>query len=324
MRRQHAGCGQPRFARRVGGVEAYLRPQHGVAINDSATGRQDKARPVAGTGFVDTLDTGEILVHELMETGRFQVVERAELQHVVGEQQLQASGLTRPQGRAATGRIKNCQYLIKGAVTDFGHVSSDSGGWSGWHWDIFGGSNRAVMGVILYVVDVESGEVVASESIDESVRANDVSVQATYGRVAFGGSVFRQTPLGRNGKPEDVAKAILFLASADAAGFITGEYIAVNGGLNISILDGWWCEGYTPDNGWGVVIYARGYGGNCVYTYAWNEEPNVVGGPVVLDGITFRLSRPDRASNIVGTMVVMSGDETFRVGVFIKPPGNDE
>jgi 3-oxoacyl-[acyl-carrier protein] reductase len=42
--------------------------------------------------------------------------------------------------------------------------------------------------------------------------------------------VAQQTPLGRNGTAEDVAKAILFLAS-DAAGFITGEYIAVNGGL---------------------------------------------------------------------------------------------
>ena len=40
----------------------------------------------------------------------------------------------------------------------------------------------------------------------------------------------KQTPLGRNGTAEDIAKAILFLAS-DAAGFITGEYIAVNGGL---------------------------------------------------------------------------------------------
>lgn len=38
------------------------------------------------------------------------------------------------------------------------------------------------------------------------------------------------TPLGRNGTAEDVAKAILFLAS-NAASFITGEYIAVNGGL---------------------------------------------------------------------------------------------
>jgi 3-oxoacyl-[acyl-carrier protein] reductase len=41
----------------------------------------------------------------------------------------------------------------------------------------------------------------------------------------------KETPLGRNGTAEDIAKAILFLASEDAAGFITGEYIAVNGGL---------------------------------------------------------------------------------------------
>lgn len=42
--------------------------------------------------------------------------------------------------------------------------------------------------------------------------------------------VAEQTPLGRNGTADDVAKAILFLAS-NAAGFITGEYLAVNGGL---------------------------------------------------------------------------------------------
>ena len=42
--------------------------------------------------------------------------------------------------------------------------------------------------------------------------------------------VAEQTPLGRNGTAEDVAKVLLFLAS-EAAGFITGEYIAVNGGL---------------------------------------------------------------------------------------------
>jgi 3-oxoacyl-[acyl-carrier protein] reductase len=42
--------------------------------------------------------------------------------------------------------------------------------------------------------------------------------------------IAKQTPLGRNGTAEDVAKVVLFLAS-EAAGFITGEYIAVNGGL---------------------------------------------------------------------------------------------
>jgi len=42
--------------------------------------------------------------------------------------------------------------------------------------------------------------------------------------------IAEQTPLGRNGTAEDIAKVVLFLAS-EAAGFITGEYIAVNGGL---------------------------------------------------------------------------------------------
>ncbi len=43
-------------------------------------------------------------------------------------------------------------------------------------------------------------------------------------------SLTRQIPLGRLGKPEDVASLALFLAS-DEAGFITGATINVNGGL---------------------------------------------------------------------------------------------
>ena len=42
--------------------------------------------------------------------------------------------------------------------------------------------------------------------------------------------VAKKTPLGRNGTGEDVANAILFLASKSAS-FITGAYIPVNGGL---------------------------------------------------------------------------------------------
>ena len=39
-----------------------------------------------------------------------------------------------------------------------------------------------------------------------------------------------KTPLGRRGQPADIAKAVVFLASDDAA-WITGEQIGVSGGM---------------------------------------------------------------------------------------------
>ena len=41
-----------------------------------------------------------------------------------------------------------------------------------------------------------------------------------------------QIPLGRNGKPEDIAKAVAFLASP-AADYITGQVLSVDGGMAI-------------------------------------------------------------------------------------------
>ena len=42
--------------------------------------------------------------------------------------------------------------------------------------------------------------------------------------------LFKQIPLGRLGKPEDVSKLVAFLAS-DAASYITGQVFHVNGGM---------------------------------------------------------------------------------------------
>jgi 3-oxoacyl-[acyl-carrier protein] reductase len=46
------------------------------------------------------------------------------------------------------------------------------------------------------------------------------------------GLILSNTPLGRLGRPEDVARAVRFLCSDEAA-FVTGEVLLVDGGLGM-------------------------------------------------------------------------------------------
>jgi starch phosphorylase len=32
----------------------------------------------------------------------------------------------------------------------------------------------------------------------------------------------------------------------------SGMKVLANGALNLSVLDGWWCEGYSPETGWAI------------------------------------------------------------------------
>jgi 3-oxoacyl-[acyl-carrier protein] reductase len=43
-----------------------------------------------------------------------------------------------------------------------------------------------------------------------------------------------RVPVGRNGSPDDVAAAFVFLASEEA-GFITGQTLVVDGGVTLSL-----------------------------------------------------------------------------------------
>jgi NAD(P)-dependent dehydrogenase (short-subunit alcohol dehydrogenase family) len=59
-----------------------------------------------------------------------------------------------------------------------------------------------------------------------------LSAEAVQG---FAGAVGAKMPLGRFGKPEEIARAALFLASSDAS-FVLGSEMTVDGGLLVNAL----------------------------------------------------------------------------------------
>jgi NAD(P)-dependent dehydrogenase (short-subunit alcohol dehydrogenase family) len=118
-----------------------------------------------------------------------------------------------------------------GCIVNVGSIAGHHGGATG--SGIYAGAKAAVA--------VET-IAMAKEFAKYGIRVNTVipglietRFHQRYSSAQRRAQVAKETPLGRNGTPEDVAKAILFLASHEAAGFITGEYIAVNGGLYMRV-----------------------------------------------------------------------------------------
>jgi 3-oxoacyl-[acyl-carrier protein] reductase len=120
-----------------------------------------------------------------------------------------------------------CLKKSGGCIVNVGSVAGHHGGGEG--AGIYAGAKAAVATETIAM---------AKEFAGYGIRVNTVvpglietRFHQRYSDAERRAKVAKETPLGRNGTPQDIAKAILFLASDEAAGFITGEYIAVNGGL---------------------------------------------------------------------------------------------
>lgn len=100
-------------------------------------------------------------------------------------------------------------------------------------------SGSAVYSATKGAVDVIS-RVLAQELGARKIRVNSLSpgftitegVQASGIEDAFTEATVQRTPLGRVGRPEDIAKVALFLASDDS-GWITGETVLAGGGVRV-------------------------------------------------------------------------------------------
>lgn len=144
-----------------------------------------------GTGMRD------LLVDGLVKTNRYTVLTRNDIAPVLAELEIQKNNAFRDQGKVKQGNLKNLQYLIKGAVTDFAHVGGGALRVLGSKFGIGGDGEVAVVSVTLYVIDVETGEIVASKTLEGKAGAGSVDFNTQYKGIGFGGKAFYRTPLGK-------------------------------------------------------------------------------------------------------------------------------
>jgi len=111
-----------------------------------------------GEGMADMLTT------ELVKSGKYIVIERQEITKVLDEQRLGQTGLVTAQSAAQMGKLLGVELAIMGAVTEFGHTKSGTGG------RIKGigvgvKKQTATVAVDVRFVNTTTGEILAAENV---------------------------------------------------------------------------------------------------------------------------------------------------------------
>lgn len=101
----------------------------------------------------------DILVTELVKSGRFIVVERDKIDKIMEEQRFQQQGLVDPQTAVKVGQILGLEAIVVGAVTEFG-VRKEGADY------LLAQSKQQVaeVNVDIRVIDVQTGQVILADS----------------------------------------------------------------------------------------------------------------------------------------------------------------
>jgi curli biogenesis system outer membrane secretion channel CsgG len=209
-----------------------------VAVTDFENKASFSGQWNLGQGVAD------MLITRLIDSEKVVVLERKNLDDVVGEIVRQGQELFRTEGRVEKGRLKNAQYLVRGVITDF-TVTGDASGWFGYSGlKVSGKSSKARVAVNVKVYEVASGEVVTSVKTDGEVSAGGAAADVKYKDLSLGGDAFFRTPLGE-ATDEALEKAVKKILKELPAQYWQPriaeaglDEVIINGGKNVKLKEG--------------------------------------------------------------------------------------
>jgi len=143
-------------------------------------------------------ELSDMLASELVSTKAFSVLERKEIDAVLGEQDLGASGRVSSSTKAKMKRIKGAKYLVAATVSAFEENTSGQGGKIGFKGLSLGGNKaKSYVAVDLEVVDTETGEIVDTRTIEAEAKSGGLGAGVDIKGFSVAGDSYKKTPAGK-------------------------------------------------------------------------------------------------------------------------------
>lgn len=181
------------------------------------------------------------LVEGLVQSGKFRVVERKELDSILQEQGLSLSGAVDDKTAVQVGKLLGCQVVVMGAVTDFSrHKSGAHGAW-GIGFNV--GKTTAEGTLNVRVVNTTTAEIIYTGQAKGEHSFSNVDVAGFGGGVDWDESQARQIfePAVKQVVTAIVAKVDEIKEGLGSAAMVSGKVAKVSEGkvyISIGSTDG--------------------------------------------------------------------------------------
>jgi len=120
----------------------------------------------------------DVFVTELVKSGKFRVVEREQLEALMKEKGLTLSGDVDPKTAVRVGKLLGVNYLLTGAVTEYGNTDVSGGGGG-----VFAGKRKFVAALNARIIDTSTGEIAWADEASQEESSVRVSVFGVGGGV---------------------------------------------------------------------------------------------------------------------------------------------
>lgn len=207
----------------------------------------------AGYGHNVGRGIADMLVTTLVKSGKFMVMERDQLDAVMAEQGLGASGAVTPQSAAEIGKLIGVELIVTGSVSEFGEKQSSFGGSiPGIGAKVSKREARSVVDIRL--VNTTTGEIVLAETAEGKATSNSVDA-VSISDIDFGNPTYwDQTLLGKAAR-ESVEKCVKHIDKAMEGIPWQGKIIKTNDDGTVYMKPG--SEGGVKA-GMEFVVYSKG------------------------------------------------------------------